>query len=193
MCDYSLYWIWTLHFYTNLQLHKIQNNTSSLVLIVPKTDHTSPYLASFHWLPIDSQCSMNLLLFATTASIQPPLASWLNSLKFTNQSASASYSLFLILPCFVFPMHTLSHFVRDTFLMLHHLSGTISFAELGHQTHSYLSNYWNLISSNYPVDCMCVHVHVCVVFLCTCTSLFGLYFGSLLCNELWLCSPNWEK
>ena len=134
MSDYSLYWIWTLHFYANLQLHTIQNDTSSLVLRVPQTDHTSPYLASFCWLPINSQCSMNLLLFATTASIQPPLASWLNSLKFTNQSTSANYSL-LMLPCFVFPMRMLTHLVRDLFLMLHHLSGTICLAELGHQTH----------------------------------------------------------
>ena len=60
-----------------------------------------------------------------------------NSLKFTNQPAS--YTFLLILPFFVFPLCTRTRLVRDLFLMLHRLSGTVSLAKLGHQTHSHLS------------------------------------------------------
>ena len=60
---------------------------------------------------------------------------------------------------FVFPLCTCTDWVRGLFLMLHCLSGTASLAKLNHQTYSCLSNHlWNLSSSGYPVDCVCVHV-----------------------------------
>ena len=75
---------------------------------------------------------------------------------------------------------------QRSFLMLHCLSGTVSLAKLDHQMHSHISDYlWNLTSSNYPIDC------VCVVFLCSCASLFWLCFGALLCNGL--CAPTWRN
>ena len=47
--------------------------------------------------------------------------------------------------------------------MQHRLSGTDSLANLDHQTHSHLSNHlWNLTSSSYPIDSVCVCVCVCV-------------------------------
>ena len=90
------------------------------------------------------------------------------------------------------------------FLMLHHLSGTVSLAKLGHQTHSqsHLSNQlWNLTSSSCPTEreweresacvfvCMCVCMqacmHVCMhVCVCVCMRVCMLVFDFLLCNGL---------
>ena len=42
------------------KLQKVQNNAARLVLRVSKTDHISPHLASFHWLPIDSRIQYKL-------------------------------------------------------------------------------------------------------------------------------------
>ena len=93
------------------------------------------------------------LLCATKASALLLLSTWWNYWRFTNQPAS--YALLLILPFFDFPGCACTHLVRDLFLMLHHLSGQVSFTKLGHQTHSHLSNHlWNLTSSNYPIDCV---------------------------------------
>ena len=39
---------------------KAQNNAARLVLRVSTTDHVSPHLASFHWLPIDSRIQYKL-------------------------------------------------------------------------------------------------------------------------------------
>ena len=97
------------------------------------------------------------------------LSTWLNSWQLTNQPTS--YDLLLILIFSVVPLCAHSHLVRDLFLVLHHLSGTLSLAKLYHQTHSHLSHpLWNLTSSNYPTDCMCVHARVC---LCTCMCVGG--------------------
>ena len=101
--------------------------------------------------PLIHEYSTNLLLCATTASTWPFLDTWLNSLKFTNQPKT--YALLLILSFFIFPLCMRNCLVRELFLMLHHLSGTVSVAKLGHQTCSYLSNHlWNLTYSGYPTD-----------------------------------------
>ena len=64
--------------------------------------------------------------------------------------------------------HNHTSLVRDLFLMLHHLSGTVSLAKLDHQTHSHLLNHlWNLTSSSYPIDSPCIYVWVCVC-VCAC-------------------------
>ena len=71
-----------------------------------------------------------------------------------------------------------THSLRDPFILLNRLCGTVTRAKLDHQTHSHvLDHLWNLNSSSCPVDCVCV----CV---CDCWSLFWLCFCSLLCNGL---------
>ena len=78
----------------------------------------------------------------------------------------------LMLPLFVFPLCACTHLVRDLFLLLHHLSGTVSLSKLDHLTHSHLSNHlWNFTSSSYPTDTKSVCVSVCVyvcVYVCAC-------------------------
>ena len=126
--------------------------------------------------------------------------------KFTNQHAS--YAFLLIRPFSVFPLCAHTHLVRDLFsLMLHRLSGIVSLAKLDHQTHSHLSNIFEIsplqaiLLTLCVFVCVCVHVcvctcvHVCVcVCVCehACASLFRpCGFGSLLCNGL--CAPVWRN
>ena len=72
------------------------------------------------------------------------------------------FQIFLLILLFiVFPIHAHTRLVTDLFLMLHHLSGTISLAKLGHQEHTHLSDrLWNLTSSSYPTDCVCTRVWI---------------------------------
>ena len=49
--------------------------------------------------------------------------------------------------------------LRDIFLMLHCLFGTVSLAKSDHQTRSHPSNIVEISSSSYPIDC---------VFVCAC-------------------------
>ena len=66
-------------------------------------------------------------IWCNVASLLLPwLLDW--TLRFTK--LPASYALLLILPFFVFP----PCWVRDLFLLQHHLSGTVSLAMLGRQT-----------------------------------------------------------
>ena len=59
-----------------------------------------------------------------------------------------------------------------------------SVANLDHQTHSHLSNHhWNLTSSSYPIDCVCVHAQAevcfdCVLVLCLIMG-YVLQFGEI--------------
>ena len=78
------------------------------------------------------------------------MSTWLNW-KFTNQSVS--YALLLLFPFFVLPQCACTHLIRDLFLMLCCLSGTVTLPKEYHQTHSHLSD---LTSSSYPVECVCV-------------------------------------
>ena len=75
-----------------------------------------------------------------------------------------------------FSLRTCTCLVRDLFLMLLHLSGTVCLAKLGHQTHSHLWNHLlNLTSSSYPTDSVtsvCVRACVCAcVCACICVCL----------------------
>ena len=82
------------------------------------------------------------MCYKTTASTCLFFDTWLNCLKYTNQPAS--YAHLLILPPFS-SLCACTHLVRGLFLLLHHLSGTLSLAKLGHQACSHLSNHlWNL-------------------------------------------------
>ena len=92
---------------------------------------------------------------------------------FTNQPVGYA----LLLHCLSsFCVDALVHMVRDLFLMLHHLSGAVSLAKLGHQTHSCLLNCLSdliLTFSSCPIDpvcvCMCACVRVCMcVCVCEC-------------------------
>ena len=75
-----------------------------------------------------------------------------------------AYALLLILPFSVFPLFAHTRLVRDLFLMLHCLSGTVSLVKLHHQTHSHLSsNLSNLTSSSHPVNCVCAYT--CLVII----------------------------
>ena len=67
--------------------------------------------------------------------------------------------------------------VRDLFLMLHRLSGTVSLSKLDHQIHSH--HFKNLTSSSYPIDCMCMCARVCA-----CLQKFVL---TVFCSSL--CAP----
>ena len=99
------------------------------------------------------------LLCAATASALRLLSTWLNSWRFTDQPAR--YALLMILPFFVFTLGARTRLVRDLFLVLHLLSGTVSLSKLDRQRHSQLSSrLWNLTSSSYPVDSwLRVYVH----------------------------------
>ena len=88
---------------------------------------------------------------------------------------------------FLWYFHSLSslcahtRLVRDLFLMLHRLSGTVSLSKLDHQIHSH--HFKNLTSSSYPTDCVCMCAHVCA-----CLQKFVLtVFCSSLCGGL--CAP----
>jgi len=51
------------------------------------------------------------------------------------------FQIFLLILLFVvFPIRAHVCLVTDLFLMLHHLSGTVSLAKLGHQEHTHLSD-----------------------------------------------------
>ena len=80
--------------------------------------------------------------------------------------------------------------------------GTVSFLKLDCQTHSRLSNHhWNLTSSSYPIDSVCVCVCVCVrarervresARVCASGTLFWLFIGSYVCFVMSrLCAPIW--
>ena len=93
-----------------------------------------PYLSSC-FSPLAAQRFTNTLQTCKYSVLQLPQLdhSWLldwtpYKFKFTHQPAT--YTLLLTLPFFVFPL-----------LMLHHLSGTVSLAKSGHQTHSHLLNH----------------------------------------------------
>ena len=92
-----------------------------------------------------NEYSTNMLLYATAAS------TWLNSRQFTNQPTS----LLLILPFSIFPLCACTHLIRDLFLMLHCLSGTVSHARLDYQTHNFRLSCWLSLSLNVCV-CVCV-------------------------------------
>ena len=107
--------------------------------------------------------STNMLLYATAAS------TWLNCRQFTNQPTS----LLLILPFSIFPLCACTHLIRDLFLMLHCLSGTVSHARLDYQTHNFRLSCWLSLS-------MCV----CACG-CACRSLLWLCF--VLCLKWAIC------
>ena len=124
-------------------------------------DRVSPRLASLHWLPIDSwrQCRLASLCYDCLNSTTPGyLTELLKVYKTTRRLCSSSDTSILCLPS----VHM--HSLRDLFLMLHRLSGTVSIAKLGHQTNSDFSDHlWNPTSWNYLIDCMfgvCVHARV---------------------------------
>ena len=73
--------------------------------------------------PLMHGYSTNLLPCATIASAGPPLSTWLNSWKVSNQPTSNA--LLLIFPFFVFPLWACTHLARD-YLTLHHLCGAVS-------------------------------------------------------------------
>ena len=123
----------------------------------------------------------------TTGSTRSLLAAWLNSWQFTNQSASFDL---LILPLLFFPLCARTHLIRDFFLMLFRLSGTVSLAKIDYQTHSSLLNHlWNVTSSCYPIDCacMCACVRACMcacvgacVRVCVCVCVCSWKFDCVL-------------
>ena len=130
--------------------------------------------------------SSSAIYVLQAASTRLLLSTWLNSWQLTNQPTS--YDLLLILLFSVFPLCAHSHLVRDLFLVMHQLSGTLSLAKLYHQTHSQLSHpLWNLTSSNYSIDCMCVLVYM---YVCGWVrTLMEVCF--VLCNGL--CAPIWRN
>ena len=119
------------------------------------------YLASLHWLPMESWIQYKLASLCYNSLNSTASVTWLNCWQFTHQPAS--YALLLILPFSVFPLCARTRLVRDLCLMVHRLSGTVSLAKLDHQAHSHLLNHlWNLTASSYPIDSVCVCVCVCV-------------------------------
>ena len=127
--------------------------------------HISPHLAFLHWLPIESQIQYKLVSLFYNC---------LNSTAHVclTKLVKVTMLFFRYFHFFVFYLCAYTCLVRDLFLMLHHLSGTVSSAKLDYQTHSHLSNYlWNLTSSNDHTDsvCVCACVRVCVrVCVCVC-------------------------
>ena len=139
----------------------------------------NPYDKQWHHFmnTVIHKYSTNSLHCAITDSAQLLLSTWLNSWKFSNQPTM--YALFLILSFFVFPLWYCTHLVRlwYYFLMLECLSGTDSFAKLGHQTHSHLTSLKSSLKSHLfklPY-CVCVCVCVCVC-MCTCQLGYMLQF-----------------
>ena len=116
-------------------------------------------------LLIIHQYSINSLLCGTTAAVWTLLSTWLNW-QVTNQPVG--YALFPILLFSVFPLCARTRLVRDLFLMLHRMSGTVSHSKIDYETHSHLLNHlWNLTSSSYPIDSVCACVRACVR-VCVC-------------------------
>ena len=101
------------------------------------------------------------------------------------------------------PLRTCTCLVRDLFLMLLHLSGTVCLAKLGHQTHSHLLNHlWNLTFSSYPIDChICVCVCVCMclcvhAYVCVCLHMCEWVWSDcvlVLCFVMGYVFQFWEK
>ena len=82
----------------------------------------------------------------------------------------------------------LEEIIRDLFLMLHHLSGTVSLSKLD-QTHSHLLNHlWYLTSSSYPIDSVWVCVLACVGgWVCVCVGGGGVVWSGVYGSLFWLC------
>ena len=83
------------------KLQKVQNNAACLVLRISKTDHIFPYLASLHWLPIDSwiQYKLSSLCYNCLSSTAPDyLTELLRIYKPTCQFRSSSDTSILCIP-----------------------------------------------------------------------------------------------
>ena len=83
------------------KLQKVQNNAARLVLRVSKTDHISPYLASLHWLPIDSRVQYKLSSFCynyLNSTAPYYLTELLKIYKPTHQLHSSSDTSILCIP-----------------------------------------------------------------------------------------------
>ena len=136
--------------------------------------------------PLMHGYSTNLLPCATIASAGPPLSTWLNSWKVSNQPTSNA--LLLIFPFFVFPLWACTHLARD-YLTLHHLCGAVSLCCV-RSSNTLTSFKPSLKSHLFKLSyCLwvCVHMFMCVCArICqrTCGNLFWLCFGSLLCYGL---------
>ena len=125
-------------------IEKVQNNAACHVLSVPNNDHIFPHLASLHWLPIDSRIQYKLAFLCPNFlnSTDVCLTELLTVYKPARQLRSSSASSILC-------AHALA-WTKIFFLCYNRLSGTVSLAKLGNQTHSNLSNnFWNLASSSY--------------------------------------------
>ena len=155
-----LKWQWTNLMMTRLNswLYPLME-TLGLSLVPTQTLSLMHLFPCLHWLPLIHEYSAHSFLSATATKTQPCVATWLNSLKLTNQPAI--YALLRILPFFVFRLCTCTCML-GLFLTLHCTSGTASFEKCGHQAHSPLSDHgWNLTSSSCPTDCLCIRVSMC--------------------------------
>ena len=76
-----------------LRLQKVQNNAARLILGISKREHISPYLASLHWLPIDSRIKYKLacICYNCMSTNSPPyLSDLLNVYTAARQLRSSS-------------------------------------------------------------------------------------------------------
>ena len=129
--------------------------------------------------PLVHEYNTNSLLCATTASTRLLLSTWLNSRQFTNptrQLLTLPFSVFPRCACTLLPALFCLHFSACTFLpalfcmhssactrsvtdpfVLHRLSGTVSLAELNHQTLTPFKSSWksHLFKLSCVYACMC--------------------------------------
>ena len=85
------------------KLQKVQNAAARLILRIPKTEHTSPHLASLHWLPIFSriQYKISTICYNCPNSTAPDyLTDLLTIYKPARQLRSSSDTSALRIPAF---------------------------------------------------------------------------------------------
>ena len=83
------------------KLQTVQNNAAHLILRVSKMDHTSPHLASLHWLPIDlwMQYKLSFLRYnCLNSTASDYLTELLKIYKPTHQLHSSSDTSILCIP-----------------------------------------------------------------------------------------------